>query len=679
MSRSDRSNPQQKSLGERIRRWIRRRNRERAIRAEERRIATELAARARAREIRELQKTSPESEVPVLRTPENPAQAVSAVSDDAESKQGRSDPQSVAAKSVAPPAITVRGFLDYWNRYREVRRQQYQQNRLAQDVRDQEARNAGGRTKKSSFGVGSTELSASDVRIPYRLRPAYIFRLFYRRFVRQRIPHWLAAMAPALIMLLFFVVPALIQSRGHAAVAIPRYREQWANEFRAGRWKIAEMAGQRVISSSLAETQDNLAYFDTLVANGEYQRAVRQLISKESTQRDLMLADFRYEMADRFLTRLEGSPELTELSLRKLAESLAGPLSQEKQIKARKILASASAVQGDLSGALAMLQPIRSLDLVSHCDSLWLGWNMNPAIMSGEFSKEVRETLGKVNDRIEKQPVLDAQDVAARARMSSLIGEEKPFLSWVESEKRMSADEKSRWVQEFENLNLVRILRTVPLDPNLAWSRLRPILDREPGNMEMIDTAIGLGIGQPDRTSKEARDWVLSRTRSENVDPKILARVSMSAHAANQWPLATECYEKLTKIDPENYVALNNLAGIYYKIPPYQLEKALSLVDRALAGSPGNLGYLETRGQILARIGRVDEARSILEGCLSTFPNEWNLHNTLAQIYDYEGNASLAAIHREKLAELKKPSNAPVEDRIVFPEPKPEPAASGKP
>lgn len=679
MSRSDRSSPQEKSLGGRIRRWIRRRRRERKIRAEELRIAKELAAKARAREIRELQKTSPENESAVPRVEFSPTQPVTPLQEDPESKlvRSKSNPAPVPTGSV--PAIPVRGLLDHWKRYREVRRQQLQQKRLARQIREADALKARERKKKSSFGVGSTELSASDVRIPYRQRPVYIFRLFYRRFVKQRIPHWLAAMSPALIMLLAFVIPAIIESRGNAAVAIPEYRERWSEAFRAGRWKIAELAGLRVISSRQSETQDDLAYFDTLVANGEYQKAVRQLISKESAQRELMIAEFRYEMADRFLTRLEGSQELTDLSLRKLAESLSGPLSLEKQIKARKVLASASAIQGDLAGALAMLQPIRSVDLVSHCDSLWLGWNMNPDIMSEAFSKDVRGSLQQISDRIEKQPVLDPQDIAARARMSSLLGEEKPFLDWVEKENRLSADEKSRWIREFENLSLVRILRAAPLDPNAAWSKLRQVLDREPNNLEMIDTAIGLSIGPPERTSKDARDWVLQKLRSEPLDPKILARVSMSAHAANQWPLAIECYEKLTKIDPENTVALNNLAGIYYKIPPYQLDKALSLVDRALAGSPGNISFLETRGQILARMGRVEEARSILENCLATFPNEWNLHNTLAQIYDYEGKASLAAVHREKLSELKKPSNSPVEDRIVFPKRPPEAARSENP
>ena len=101
-----------------------------------------------------------------------------------------------------------------------------------------------------------------------------------------------------------------------------------------------------------------------------------------------------------------------------------------------------------------------------------------------------------------------------------------------------------------------------------------------------------------------------------------------------------------------------------YKFPPYEYEEALKLIDRVVAKTPDNLGILETKGQILARMGRLDESKVILEKCLPILPNEWNLHNTLAQIYEIQGQKSRALAHRDRLSNLRKPSNAPLVDNI---------------
>lgn len=674
--RPDRPITPEKSRIARIQRWLRRKRRSWAVKAEERRIAKKLSAKARARELREMEELTGESASLVRQFPEKLTRLPSVTIRKTETAEEPIEPPPAAVPAgppLPPVKFSLSGLAKYSRRYREVRRAQINQKKLKQEVRQAEIDKANVNRnipKSSTFGVGSTQLSASDVRIPYRYRPIYLVRSIAKQLVKQRVPHKLAYISPAVLMFLISVAPVAVQKRDDDSDAIRNYRSKWATAFRTGRWRNAELAGLRVVSSIHAENQDFLAFFDTLVANGELQKAVRQLISKEPQQRELVLAEYRFDMADRFLTRLEGSTELSDLTLKKLNESLAGPLPQDKQVKARKILASASAIRGDLSGALAILQPIQSFDLVSHCDSLWLGWNMNPSIKTEIFMNEVRESMREIVARSEKQETLEAQDIAARARMAGLLAEENDFISWVESEPRIQAVDKPRWINEVQNLALIRILRTEPLDVKLAWKMLKIVLDREPNNSEMIDTAIGLGIGPPDRTSEEAREWVISMMRSESIDPVVLGRLAMAAHASSQWPLAIECYEKLTKIDPENWIAMNNLAGIYYKVPPYQYEKALTLIDKVLSNTPDNPSFLETRGQILARVGRIEEARKILEESLAIFPDEWNLHNTLSQIYDYEGKTTLAAIHREKLAELKKPANAPVESRIVFPDPK---------
>lgn len=657
----DRSDSRKKPLAERFRRWIRRKKRERAIRREEKAIAKKLAAKARARELRELEKSAPSTD-PIV-PPPFPVQQPK-THDKVESVK---QDQNQASPPVSPPlSVPLTGIGDYLKRYLKVRKAQVLQQRLAREARKIEASKGRERAKKSAFGVGSTDQSASDVRIPYRQRPIYFIKKYVRQAIRYRVPHWIAAMSPAVLFGFGVAMPSIIQSKEHAAASFARYQDAWTDAVHGNRTKEASLIGDRIISSPLADSRDLLSYFDTLVANGDYQKAVRLLIARESDQRDLVIAEYRFDVAERFVTMLEGSSELADLALKKFAESLNGPLSKEKEIRARKVLANAAAVRGDLASAMAILLPIRNADLVSRCDILWLSWNIDSGDPTAQLVKDAEDALQQIEGRMAQNPLIDEQEIAARARLSSLLRKDDEFLAWLEANSRIDAEGKARWKREFENLTLVREVRSVPLNPDAAWNRLTVILDREPNNPELIDMAIGLAIATPDRTSQKARNWVLTRIRAATVDPQILARTAMAAHAAGQWPLAIECYERLIAVPTNDPGVFNNLAALYYKFPPYRYEEASKLIDRALAEAPDNLNFIETKGQILARLGRVDEAKTLLERCLATFPNEWNLHNTMAQIYEYLDDKELGAVHREKLATLKKPANAPEEDRITF-------------
>ncbi len=673
----DRSDSRKKSLAERLRRWIRRKKRDRAIRNEEKAISKQLAAKARARELRELQKSAPSTES--IAPPFAPPQPKKNESDDP-----RDRTESLPSSTPPPPkpSVPLTGIVEHFERFREVRKAQIIQQRLARQARRIEAEKEREHKKKSSFGVGSTDQSASDVRIPYRQRPIYFLKKYVRQAVRNRIPHWILAMSPAVLVGFGMAMPSLIQSKDHAAAAYAQYQEDWTDAMRGKRWKEAELIGNRVIASSLSDSRDLLAYFDTLVANGEFQKAVRLLLARESDQRDLVIAEYRFDIAERFLTRLEGSQELSLIAFNKFSESLKGPLSKEKEIRARKVLSSASAVRGDLASAMAILLPIRNTDLVSRCDILWLSWNIDSGIMTAQMVKDAEDALLEIEERMARTPIAVDQEIAARARLSSLLRKDDQFLEWLEANSRLDPAGKDRWKREFENLALVRELRDVPLKPDRAWARLRAILEREPNNLEMIEMAIGLAIAAPERTSQGAREWVTRRIREESPDAKLLPMAAMAAHANGQWPLAIECYQRILTLNPKDASVLNNLAAIYYKFPPYRFDEALKLIDRALAEMPVNLSFIETKGQILARLGRIDEARSLLESCLATFPDEWNLHNTLFQIYEYQGNQELANVHREKLGSLKKPANAPQSNRIIFAvkpdEPKSAANSSGK-
>jgi len=116
---------------------------------------------------------------------------------------------------------------------------------------------------------------------------------------------------------------------------------------------------------------------------------------------------------------------------------------------------------------------------------------------------------------------------------------------------------------------------------------------------------------------------------------------------------AREYLENATRLDPKNDVAANNLANLLYKIEPYELERALAFAQGVLTRNPANPIYLETRGQILARLGKNQEAIDDLGRCLVTFPEVPEIHETLAGCYRKIGNEVLANAHQNRYEELK--------------------------
>lgn len=93
-------------------------------------------------------------------------------------------------------------------------------------------------------------------------------------------------------------------------------------------------------------------------------------------------------------------------------------------------------------------------------------------------------------------------------------------------------------------------------------------------------------------------------------DARVLQFLGTAYRNAKQNAKALKAYEKVLILEPENLVALNNLAWIY------SLEKeprALELAERAYKVKPDNAGISDTYGWILIQQGNVDKGLPILK------------------------------------------------------------------
>lgn len=107
--------------------------------------------------------------------------------------------------------------------------------------------------------------------------------------------------------------------------------------------------------------------------------------------------------------------------------------------------------------------------------------------------------------------------------------------------------------------------------------------------------------------------------------------------------------KKALELNPELTDVANNLAWLLADKYPDQLARAHELVEMALAKKPDDPRYRDTKGMILFKQERWDEALVEYESILPLTGGDRRkqLHGRLAEIYGKLGKASLAKVHEE--------------------------------
>lgn len=110
---------------------------------------------------------------------------------------------------------------------------------------------------------------------------------------------------------------------------------------------------------------------------------------------------------------------------------------------------------------------------------------------------------------------------------------------------------------------------------------------------------------------------------------------------------AFQHFERGYGLLPDNPVLANNLAAILGTRPVgSDPARALVIIDGVLEKSPNLPSFLDTKGQILLRMGRNAEALLPLEAALSVQPSP-GAHLILAEAYSRLGKHETAEVHRQ--------------------------------
>jgi tetratricopeptide (TPR) repeat protein len=111
-------------------------------------------------------------------------------------------------------------------------------------------------------------------------------------------------------------------------------------------------------------------------------------------------------------------------------------------------------------------------------------------------------------------------------------------------------------------------------------------------------------------------------------------------------------YEKSVELDPENAAVLNNFAYALARRGS-RLERALELVNLALAIEPENESYLDTRGWIHFRRGELDEALTYLTRAVDAGGASAEVYEHLGDLQKARGDYAAARIAYQNAMRLE--------------------------
>ncbi|HEU4374163.1 MAG TPA: XrtA/PEP-CTERM system TPR-repeat protein PrsT [Telluria sp.] len=167
------------------------------------------------------------------------------------------------------------------------------------------------------------------------------------------------------------------------------------------------------------------------------------------------------------------------------------------------------------------------------------------------------------------------------------------------------------------------------------------------------------GAGQAKEADARLAQWLAAHPADVLV-PLYLGETAM---ASKQYKPAIAQYQAVIKQQPNNTMALNNLAWAYYQEKD---ARALATGEQALRLDPNNPAAMDTVGWILTEQGNVARGLPLLKKAAALAPQAPELHYHLAAGLNKSGDKAGARAELEKLLASNKPFAAADEARALL-------------
>jgi predicted Zn-dependent protease len=166
------------------------------------------------------------------------------------------------------------------------------------------------------------------------------------------------------------------------------------------------------------------------------------------------------------------------------------------------------------------------------------------------------------------------------------------------------------------------------------------------GLLAQLATVLRAGGPEADRARARFQE-LLSDGQAE---PTIHFLLGVDAALHGRMEESRTHLEQASRLAPTMPAVANNLAWILAEGPNPDPERALKLIDAAVAADPNEPRFHGTRGHVLVRMKRWKDALAELETALPYEPTHPDVHRDLAAAYEGLGIPGLAAAHRRRAA-----------------------------
>ena len=181
---------------------------------------------------------------------------------------------------------------------------------------------------------------------------------------------------------------------------------------------------------------------------------------------------------------------------------------------------------------------------------------------------------------------------------------------------------------------------------------LRIALKHDANCRDALLRLVEFGEGTEDE-QKQAREMLESLLARGYATPFVHFVLGCKAWEAGETDSALFHLERAYKLDKELGPVANNLAWLLSHQESPDLERALTIIDSVLGRWPDVAQYRDTRGQILVKLERWNDALEDLERALPRMARDAPLHAALGQVYRRLGQVSLAQKHEELARNLE--------------------------
>ena len=233
----------------------------------------------------------------------------------------------------------------------------------------------------------------------------------------------------------------------------------------------------------------------------------------------------------------------------------------------------------------------------------------------------------------------DSRNHAVRLNLGSILAEQGNFgaASTILTEG-LSLDKEAGFDKALARVCMAqyRLLLSSPdTQPGLRLKLLRTAIryDRENSEAVRLLAFFGEEAESTPETRQKASEYLEALVSTGQESPIAHLALGSKAWQAGDKQQAAFHLQRAYKVDPSMAVLANNLAWVLAHQDQPDLDQALAIMNTVLEDHPNIPDSRDTRGQILTKMGKWDEALDDLEFALRTLPKVPQIHAALYTVY----------------------------------------------